>query len=512
MKKVFTLLVSALMATASFATDFTDNLTVTVNGTAMPAIQSTISVTENADGTYKFALNNFKFMMMSLGNIVMDNIAATTNNGVTTLKTAQDVTLSLGTMPISLMAEMADGKLYALIDIYYPLLKQTIHVVFGSNSNMGYQLKNSGFEDWHTATLTSFMGTASGDEPNNWHDMLSCSYDNAVIGYMAAYNPFVFKTDTIRPGSTGKHAALLRSLDFGFTIANGTVTTGRLNAGSTTAEDLSNHAYLDMSKTDKDSNGDPFYQTIGGTPDSVAVWMAFKQGTPNASYPYATLSAALTDGTYYQDPDTIAYNNVRALAKDTTVATTFTTGAPVWKRVAVPFNMIDANVEGKALLLTMATNANPGKGSTDSLYVDDLSLIYNTPIVEDIAYKGTTISGFKAATTRYTINNAGVVSLDDITVKTSGAIGARVYKEIRQSGADAVVTVSVYSGDLSTSQVYTLTFTGATTGVRAVEVGDVKADGQPVEIYSVNGQRVGSMQPGQVYIVRQGNKTVKVVK
>ena len=64
----------------------------------------------------------------------------------------------------------------------------------------------------------------------------------------------------------------------------------------------------------------------------------------------------------------------------------------------------------------------------------------------------------------------------------------------------------------SASQVYTLTFTGATTGVRAVEVDDVKADGQPMEIYSVNGQRVGSMQPGQVYIVRQGNKTVKVVR
>lgn len=512
MKKVFTLLVSALMATASFATDYTDNLTVTVNGTAMPAIQSTISVTENADGTYKFSLNNFKFMTMSLGDIVVDNIAGTTSNGVTSLKAAQDVTLSLGTMPLSLMAEKTDGKLYALIDIYYPLLSQTIHVAFGNNDGLGYQLKNSGFEDWHTATLSSMMGTASGDEPNNWHDMLSCSYGNPVIGYFAAYNPFVFKTDTVRPGSTGKHAALLRSLDFGFTIANGTVTTGRLNADSTDAADKSNHAYLDMSKTDKDSNGDPFYQTIGGTPDSVAVWMAFKQGTPNASYPYATLSAALTDGTYYQDPDTIAYNNVRALAKDTTVATTFTTGAPVWKRVAVPFKMVDGNVEGKALLLTMATNANPGKGSTDSLYVDDLSLIYNTPIVEDIAYKGTTISGFKAATTRYTIKDAGVVSLDDITVKTSGANGARVYTEMRQSGADAVVTVSVYSGDLSASQVYTLTFTGATTGVRAVEVGDVKADGQPVEIYSVNGQRVGSMQPGQVYIVRQGNKTVKVVK
>ena len=512
MKKVFTLLVSALMATASFATDYTDNLTVTVNGTAMPAIQSTISVTENADGTYKFSLNNFKFMTMSLGDIVVDNIAGTTSNGVTSLKAAQDVTLSMGTMPLSLIAEKTDGKLYALIDIYYPLLNQTIHVVFGNNDGLGYQLKNSGFEDWHTATLSSMMGTASGDEPNNWHDMLSCSYGNPVIGYFAAYNPFVFKTDTVRPGSAGKQAALLRSFEIFGIVANGTLTTGRLNAGSTTAEDLSNHAYLDMSKTDKDSNGDPFYQTVNGTPDSVAVWMAFKQGTPNATYPHATLSAALTDGTYYQDPDSVTYTNVRALAKDTTITTTFTTGLPVWKRVVVPFNMIDANVEGKALLLTMATNANPGKGSTDSLYVDDLSLIYNTPIVEDIAYKGTTISGFKAATTRYTIKDAGVVSLDDITVKTSGANGARVYTEMRQSGADAVVTVSVYSGDLSASQVYTLTFTGATTGVRAVEVNDAKTAAQPVEIYAINGQRVSSMQPGQVYIVKQGNKTVKVVK
>ena len=160
----------------------------------------------------------------------------------------------------------------------------------------------------------------------------------------------------------------------------------------------------------------------------------------------------------------------------------------------------------------MATNAKPGKGSTDSLYVDDLSLIYNTPDVSDITYKGTTISGFNAATTRYTLTGDAVVSLDDISVTTTGANGARVYKEMRQSGADAIVTVSVYSGDLSASQVYTLTFKGATTGVRAVEVGDVKADGQPMEIYSVNGQRVGSMQPGQVYIVRQGNKTFKVVR
>lgn len=513
MKKIFTLFVSALMATASFATDYTDNLKISINGMQMSDAKSTIQLTANTDGTYKFALNNFNFSGMPIGNIVLDNVAPTKRGDVTALKSTQDVTLILGTVPVSLMAEVSDSKMYAIIDVYVEAMKQTVHVVFGSNDGLGYQLKNGGFEDWHAVSRKiGIFGSVKGDEPNNWHDMLSCSYASGFIGYMASANPFVFKSDVVRPGSTGKQAALLRSVDFGFTTANGTLTTGRLNAGSTTPADESNHAYLDMSMTDKDSNGDPFYQTIGGTPDSVVVWMAFKQGTPNADYPYATISAALTDGTYYQDPSSTAYTNVRALAKDTTIATTYTTGAPVWKRVAVPFKMVDGNVEGKALLLTMATNATPGKGSTDSLYVDDLSLIYNTPDVSDITYKGATVSGFDAATTRYTLTGDAIVSLDDISVTTTGTNGARVYKEMRQSGADAIVTVSVYSGDLSASKVYTLTFKGATTGVRAVEVGDVKADGQPVEIYSVNGQRVGSMQPGQVYIVRQGNKTFKVVR
>lgn len=512
MKKLFTLLVSALMATVSFATDYTDNLKISINGIQMSSSESTIQLTPNDDGTYKFALNNFSFNGMPIGNIVLDNVAPTKHDGVTALKSTQDVKLMLGIVPVSLMAEVTDSKMYAIIDVYVEAMKQNVHVVFGNNDGLGYQLKNSGFEDWHTATLSSMMGTASGDEPNNWHDMLSCSYKEAVIGYFAAYNPFVFKTETVRPGSTGKYAALLRSVDFTFTIANGTLTSGRLNAGSTDAADVANHSYIDMSQTDKDNNGDPFHQSVNATPDSIAVWMAFKQGTPNADYPYATLSAALTDGTYYQDPDTLAYSNVRATAKNAEITTTYTTGEPVWKRVVVPFKMVDSNVENKALLVTMATNATPGKGSSDTLYVDDLSLIYNLPSVTNISYKGKTISGFDAATVRYTISGESVISLDDIDVTTTGANDARVYKEIRQDGANAVVTISVYSADLSSSNVYTLTFPGATTGVRAVEVNDAKTAAQPVEIYAINGQRVTTMQPGQVYIVKQGNKTVKEIK
>ena len=266
MKKIFSLFVSALMATASFATDYTDNLKISINGIEMSNAKSTIQLTANTDGTYKFALNNFNFSGMPIGNIVLDNVAPTKRGDVTALKSTQDVTLQLGKVPVSLMAEVSDSKMYAIIDVYVEAMKQTVHVVFGSNDGLGYQLKNGGFEDWHAVSRQIGSSSVNGDEPNNWHDMLSCSYGNPVIGYFAAYNPFVFKTDVVRPGSAGKRAALLRSFEIFGIVANGTLTTGRLNAGSTTAEDPSNHAYLDMSKTDKDSNGDPFYQTVNGTP------------------------------------------------------------------------------------------------------------------------------------------------------------------------------------------------------------------------------------------------------
>ena len=186
MKKIFTLFVSALMATASFATDYTDNLKISINGMQMSDAKSTIQLTANTDGTYKFALNNFNFNGMPIGNIVLDNVAPAKRGDVTALKSTQDVTLMLGTVPVSLMAEVSDSKMYAIIDVYVEAMRQTVHVVFGSNDGLGYQLKNGGFEDWHTVSRQIGSSSVNGDEPNNWHDMLSCSYGNPVIGYFAA--------------------------------------------------------------------------------------------------------------------------------------------------------------------------------------------------------------------------------------------------------------------------------------------------------------------------------------
>ena len=124
-----------------------------------------------------------------------------------------------------------------------------------------------------------------------------------------------------------------------------------MNAGSTTATDTKNHAFLDLSNTDKDNNGDPFYTVLNGRPDAVKVWVKFKQATPQAFYPYATVNAVITDGTRYQDPEDKTYTNVVAKATNAKIATAVNTLAHtiflyfflLWLNIIITSNVVLPN-------------------------------------------------------------------------------------------------------------------------------------------------------------------------
>ena len=77
MKKIFTLLVVAMTAMSSMAANYTDSLTVTVNGQSVEQ-HATISVDKDQDGLLTFSLNNFILSMggqeMGIGNIVIDKL------------------------------------------------------------------------------------------------------------------------------------------------------------------------------------------------------------------------------------------------------------------------------------------------------------------------------------------------------------------------------------------------------------------------------------------------------
>lgn len=145
------LLTMAVAVTAMFATaqtkTYTDNLAVDVNGEQTEQI-ATINVEKNSDGTYNLSLNKFTLGgIIPVGNIVLNNIPATEENGIRSIVTNQNITIAagdenvdnwagpgLGEVPVNLNGEMTDGSLYCTIDIDMSvLLSQVINVTFGKD-------------------------------------------------------------------------------------------------------------------------------------------------------------------------------------------------------------------------------------------------------------------------------------------------------------------------------------------------------------------------------------------
>lgn len=76
MKKIFTLMAAAVMALATNAKDYTDNLVVTLAGssTNTPATKMIVDEVENSDGLYNLTLKDFKFGSLNIGDINLENV------------------------------------------------------------------------------------------------------------------------------------------------------------------------------------------------------------------------------------------------------------------------------------------------------------------------------------------------------------------------------------------------------------------------------------------------------
>ena len=294
--------------------------------------------------------------------------------------------------------------------------------------------------------------------------------------------------------------------------ANGTMTTGRLQAGSIIATDAANCSFFDMTSTDVDGNGDPFYTLFNSKPDALSVWVKFKQGQDLGEYKYATVSAVITDDTYYQDPEDKEYSNIVAKAQNKTIES----NGFVWQQLTIPFDYdtyASNNVEPKAILITISTNATPGKGSKDDnnpdeLYVDDIAFIYNAGL-ESLTIKGSEVT-LEDGKTSYEISNlTGELTLDDIVAVSDGQ-GAYVTKAIETTDDGATVTITVTSNDYQTVNTWTINVPGVSTGIEKVET---TTENGVQAIYTLDGRKVGSMNSKGVYIVRKADgTTVKVLK
>ena len=522
---------AALALTAS-ATDYNDNMRVTFNGVKIFKGATTISVdVEDASkGTYVLNLKNFVLPDLGpVGNVHVKNVPSKTyNDGTVTLATEQEIVIekgdldgvkedewmgpALGELTVNVNGRIKAGKLYATINIAF---MGNIVVEFGEN---GYQIGNSDFEAFHEAKYKS----NTSDEPDFWHSFMSST--GTLAGFVSGtthtfINDADDDADNVRPGSTGKKSLKVVSavvhIGSKKIPANGTVTTGRLKAGAMSASNPDNCSFMDLSKTDVDANGDPFEARLNGQPDALKVWVKFKQGTldeSNKENVYATVSAVITDGTYYQDPEknNVTYKNVVAKAVNNKIESKDF----AWQELTVPFDYdtyAANNADTKAILVTFSTNAQPGVGSTDAntpdeLWIDDMSLVYYSQL-SSLTVNGASVTGFDKDTYDYNMTCEGEVTADDINVVATGR-QAVVGKKVEKTAEGYKATISVTAADYRETHVYTVNIkTAAPSGINAAVNNTTAA---PAAIYNAAGQRVNAAAKG-LNIVKNNDGTVKKV-
>ncbi|WP_343635138.1 PKD domain-containing protein [Fluviicola sp.] len=217
------------------------------------------------------------------------------------------------------------------------------------------QMGNGGFETWETSTNENA-------EPVNWNSFKS---GTGGVAFLFGGSTMGKITDH-RPGSTGIYSVRIWAKEpISGTIAQGNMTCGIINMGSSTPSSTSNYNYTDNSSTAKS-------EAFTDTPDSVVVWLRYKP-TNTAQNDSARVSFVIHKNVNnFKDPNDVNGTNVVAKAIKNIP---YTGGG--WKRISIPFDYVTTPNLGAYVIGTFATHKTPGGGSDkDSLIIDDVEMIY----------------------------------------------------------------------------------------------------------------------------------------
>lgn len=236
-------------------------------------------------------------------------------------------------------------------------------LVFSFGAFAQTQIGNGDMESWNDDPT---------DAPDNWNSFLSAT--GTWSG--AAADQCDVSTD-VRPGTSGTSSVRIWSaqpLGFG-PIANGNLTLGQINMGSTTPTSSSNYNFSKTADVE-------FSEALTDHPDSIVFWAKF---TPNGGNGNARMRAALHTANYdYRDPEDAS--STAELVASAVVNYPNTNGS--WVRFSVPFDYSGAAALANQafILVTFTTNETPGGGdANDEVLIDDVELIYNPAVgIEEV--------------------------------------------------------------------------------------------------------------------------------
>ncbi|MCQ2266359.1 MAG: hypothetical protein MJZ40_01440 [Bacteroidaceae bacterium] len=280
----------------------------------------------------------------------------------------------------------------------------------------GYQVRNGGFERWF------------GNEPApGWDSFPPAVGTVADLGKRMSPNPE--KVEGRNGGSAVRLFSKFAGIGGAGANANGNLTTGRVNMGSMTPTDKSNHNFSDLAN-------EGYFLTIAGQPDGVEFYSKYKMGDGEEHQGHAQF--IIHDAVNYVDPQ-------REDQKEHRIgqAETFIAESKDWERQTAEFHYDwdkdKAAATLKYLLINFTTNNTPGGSKGDELILDDVRLIYNSELT-GAKYNGQNITFIEG---QATVNaNYDATLLTDLT---SNGRGASI--ETSYNNETSVLTITVMGED-----------------------------------------------------------------
>ena len=476
-----------LSSLSIMATDFKDcSMAIKSNiSTNIEKSYTTVFINGNT-----FSINGLKYDNTDLGNVELTNLQVINgySDGTMVYATSEPQYITIGGEKVAanFRGEVRNSKFRGILNL--TINGSNYIAMIGDKADELGQLPNAGFENFHDASGTK--------EPNGWHSFKTCTGSQSGTA-KKANNTFIESTEK----HSGTNCVKVQSalLLFNTIPANGTMTTGRLHAGSMKADNTANNSTMDFDDTGIDGNKDPFYPIFTTKPDAMTVWVKYKG---NVDKPYATVKAILANDRV-QDPEKDDYKkNVIARAEDKRIESKNF----AWQELNIPFKYENKNTP-KGMLVTISTNAEAGMASSDKknldvIYVDDIAMIYNSSL-KSAQYKNTNLS---FANNKAAIEIEGKANEADFSIASDGE-GAYISKVLKTNEGEtgkSTLYITITSNDLQKSNCFEVAITDKT----ATGIFNIKSDSNATSstLYNLAGQQVSNSYKG--IIIKNGKKYI----
>lgn len=289
-----------------------------------------------------------------------------------------------------------------------------------------YQFADPGFENWVSTT-------EPGHGWNSFASARTADLNNSFIESMAKKNSP--NPEKVSGRENAGYAVQLQSTSIDISIlgihqkANGNLTTGQINMGSTDPANSKNYNFTNRSSSDHSL-------LFAGTPDAVTFWAKF---TPSADGIQARGKFILHDDQCdYKDPeDGVQVGSKIAVAEEYI-------GVSDWTQHTAYFTYSKDRGDSKQYLLaSFTTNPEPGASSGDVLLIDDVYFVYYSELAS-LKYDGVDIPVSSSSPMEIIAKNFDINKVEC----TSNGRGATIEKKYENS----VLTITVKGSDYESTK------------------------------------------------------------